>query len=438
MPRVGRLRRPLPSRYCAHPALLGSPRHTSTTKERDRPVPSFTFARGNATTLLSLPFYALGRLAGLFVRRREALWVFACGSGLGEGALALYRHARAADPALRLVWLARDRDELERALELGLTAVLRSGWRGFRMTLRARVIVVTHGLGDANRFGTHGAFIVQLWHGIPLKKIQLDSPVTFRGVLPTRMLRALYRRNTARLGLVPAASEVSAARLRTAFGLPDSRVVVTGDPRDDVVLGPSGPARALLAEGIGDYGSARIILFAPTWRDGDADPVVPDATEWEAIAAFLEASDSVLVLRPHPHGVGDYRAGAAVSARIRMLSADVQNDINPVLPAVDVLLTDYSSIAFDFALLGRPIAFLAPDAESYAATRGLYEPYGEFSGGSEVTTWSELLALLADDDALTRLAGHAVHLAATHHEYRDGRNTERVYAELLTRLGGQA
>lgn len=394
-------------------------------------------------TLLSLPLYALGRLASVFVRRRDRLWVFACGSGLGEGALALYLHARAADPALRLVWLARDRDELARARELGLTAVLRSGWRGFRMTLRAGVIAVTHGLGDANRFGTHGAFIVQLWHGIPLKKIQLDSPVTFRGALPTRMLRALYRRNTSAIGLVPAASEVSAVRLRSAFGLPDSRVVVTGDPRDDVVLGSAEEARALLARRIGDYRAganslARVILFAPTWRDGEVDPVIPSAEDWKSIAAFLEAIDSVLVLRPHPHGVGDYRAGLAVSTRIRMLPADVQNDINPALPAVDVLVTDYSSIAFDFALLGRPIAFLAPDAQEYAAARGLYEPYREFSGGSEVASWAELLPLLADPAALERLAEHAVHLAATHHEYREGRNTERVYAELLTRLGGQA
>lgn len=398
---------------------------------------SSSLARGNATKLLSLPLYLLGRLAGALVPRRAALWAFACGSGLGEGALELYRHVRSADPSLLLVWLARDRAELARALELGLNAVLRSSWRGFRTTLRAHVVVVTHGLGDANRFGIRGAFIVQLWHGIPLKKVQLDSPVTFSGPVPTRMLRALYRRNTAAIGLVPAASEVSASRLRSAFGIPAERVVVTGDPRDDVVLGPAEAARSLLAEGIGRYGAARVILFAPTWRDGQADPVIPHGTQWQGIAAFLEASDSVLVLRPHPHGLGDYRAGTEASPRIRMLPASAQNDINPVLPAVDLLVTDYSSIAFDFALLERPIAFLAPDAAEYSATRGLYVPYREFSGGSEVTTWDELLALLDNPAALDRLRAHAVRLAATHHAYRDGRNTARVYAELRTRLRGR-
>lgn len=399
-------------------------------------MPSFTFARGNATRLLSLPLYGLGRLASVFVRRRDDRWVLASGSGLGEGSLALYRFARSADPSLRLAWLARDRDELARARALGMTSALRSSWRGFRMTLRARVVVVTHGLGDANRFGTHGAFLVQLWHGIPLKKIQLDSPVTFRGG-PSRMLRALYRRNSSAIAFVPAASEVSAGRLRSAFGLPADRVVVTGDPRDDVVLGPPEPAHALLSGAVGDIGTDRIILFAPTWRDGDPDPTIPSPAQWERIAAFLDATASVLVLRPHPHSVGDYRGGPAASTRIRMLAAGTQNDINPVLPAVDVLVTDYSSIAFDFALLGRPIVFLAPDAQEYAATRGLYEPYPDFTGGSDVTTWDAVLGLLGDPAALTGLAAHAVHLAATHHEYRDGSNTARVYEELLTRLGGQ-
>ena len=389
--------------------------------------------------LLSSPLYLLGGLASTIVKRRDGMWAFGCGSGLGEGALELYRFSRAADPALRLVWIARDRDELAEARRLGITAVLRSSWAGFRATLRARVIVVTHGFGDVNRFGTRGSFVVQLWHGIPLKKIQLDSPVTFRSrFAPAGMLKAMYRRNARSIALMPAASETSAARLRTAFGLSSDRVVVTGDPRDDVLFRSVDAARALLADKLGDLGGSRVILYAPTWRDGDVDPGIPAESEWRLIAASVDASDSLLVLRPHPHSVGDYSAGPTFSARIRMLDAATQNDINLVLPAVETVVTDYSSIAFDFALTGRPIAFLAPDVEAYRASRGLYEPYEEFSGGNAVRSWPELLELLGDPAAVRRLARHSESLAATHHAYHDGRNTERVYGEILTRLRGQA
>lgn len=412
-------------------------KQTSTMKECDRPVPSFTFARGNATKLLSLPLYAFGRLASIVVRRRNDLWVFACGSGIGEGALELYRFAATADPSLRLVWLARNRAELAEAQRLGLTVALRSGWRGFRLTLRARVIVLTHGLGDANRFGTNGAFIVQLWHGIPLKKIQLDSATTFGGFAP-KLLRALYRRSTTGIDLMPAASEVSAVRLRSAFGLPADRVVVTGDPRDDAVLRDAAEARNLLSRAIGELGTDGVVFYAPTWRDGRVAPSIPTDDEWARIATHLEATSQVLVVRPHPHSVGDYVSGAAVSPRIRMLPASAQNDINPVLPAVDILITDYSSTAFDFALLGRPIVFLAPDAESYANTRGLYEPYEQFSGATDVATWDRVISLLQDAATLSHLSEHAVRLAKTHHHFCDGRNTERLYEQLRSRLKGQA
>lgn len=394
--------------------------------------------------LLSLPLYGLGRLVGLTVRRRAGLWVFGCGSGVGEGALALYRFVRVADPSLRLVWLTRDREDRERAKVLGIPALPRTHWRGFWTTLRAQVIVITHGYGDVNRYGVAGGFVVQLWHGIPLKRIQLDSPVTFRSrLVPDAILRTLYRRQSARISLMPAASEVSAERLRTAFNLPSNRVMVTGDPRDDSVLGDRSAARAQLADILGTSLDCRasteshtpVALYAPTWRDGEPDPCIPNAQEWAAIAEHLEGTGGLLLLRPHPHSVGAYDAGPAMSPRIRMLTSHTAPDLNPLLPAIDLLITDFSSVAYDFALTGRPIAFLAPDVAHYIATRGLYEEYSEFTGGTEVGTWQGLLDLLSDRAALSPLVEHARSLAERHHRYRDGRNTSRVYDHILGRVG---
>src|SRR5665213_763927 len=205
-------------------------------------VRRFTFAAGNIRKILALPLYGFGALASRIVRRKDRLWVFASGIGVGEGALALLLHARAADPSLRLVWLARNDRDIADAKALGVPATLKSSWRGFRLTLRARVIVVTHGLGDANRFGTTGGLVVQLWHGIPFKHIGLDSEATLRVPILSRFgpLRAAFRRAYQRtaggIGMFATASALSAARIRTAFGLPSDRVVVTGDPRDDVLV----------------------------------------------------------------------------------------------------------------------------------------------------------------------------------------------------------
>jgi CDP-glycerol glycerophosphotransferase len=413
-------------------------------------APGFTFASGNAKKIAALPAYALGAIASLLVPRRRDLWVFGSGPGVGEGSLALYRAVSSAEPARPLLWLARDEVDLAAARRMGIPAVLKAGRQGFWATLRAQVIVVSHGFGDANRYGIRGGFVVQVWHGIPLKLINLDSPATVRtrllpdSALVRRMLRLMYRTAARSIDLLPAASEVSAVRLRSAFALPADRVVVTGDPRDDVLLrGEPGQreadARTLLFGYLGlEPSGQRVLLYAPTWRDGAVDPGIPSTQDWQRIAAMLEASDSLLVVRPHPLGVGEYAEGFAASDRIRLLSAAACVEVTPVLPAVDLLITDYSSIAFDFALTGRPIVYLAADVAAYSAARGLYVPYDSFSGGTEVATWGELLARIAllDSDEGGRLAAleHSRRLAATHHAHRDGRNTDRVYSEITSRL----
>jgi CDP-glycerol glycerophosphotransferase len=410
----------------------------------------FSFASGNAKKLAALPLYALGAVASMFVPRLEGHWVFGCGSGIGEGSLALYRYASGADPSLRLTWLARDERDLAAATALGIPAVLKLSRRGLWLTLRARVAVVTHGFGDVNRFGQRGAVIVQLWHGIPLKLIQLDSAATTTISVPVvsmqlrNMLRRFYRRGYRGITLMPAASELAATRLRTAFALPADRVVVTGDPRDDV-LSNGDPrerqrvARAVLVGALdADPGDSRLLLYAPTWRDGEADPGVPTAEEWCRIDAWLRDSGAVLIVRPHPNGVGDYAAGIAGSPRIQLLSSARQADLTPLLAAIDLLITDYSSVAFDFSLTGGPILFIAPDEEDYTASRGLYEPYREFSGGREVRSWTAILDQLdrfdTDPEWAAIVRAHSAALASRHFTFRDGRNTERVFSELTRRL----
>jgi CDP-glycerol glycerophosphotransferase len=431
-------------------ASVALPRPGRTTECYAPPVPGFSFASGNAKKLAALPLYALGAVASAFVPRVGNLWVFGCGSGVGEGSLALLRYAHAADRGLRLTWLARDEHDLAAATALGIPAALKTSRRGFWLTLRARVIIVTHGFGDVNRFGQHGAVMVQLWHGIPLKLIQLDSAATTRVSVPVisrqvrGLLRRFYRRGYRAISLMPAASELVATRLRTAFALPADRVVVTGDPRDDVLCQGIAAerektARAVLAAALdADLGNTRVLLYAPTWRDGEADPAVPTAGEWSRIDAWLHESGVTLVVRPHPNGVGDYAAGIASSERIHLLSSARQSDLTPILAAVQLLITDYSSVAFDYSLTGGPMLFIAPDEEGYTGSRGLYEPYREFSGGREVRTWTGILDQLARYDADAAWAAdvraHSAALGTRHFAFRDGRNTERVYSELLRRV----
>ena len=446
------LRRLTPFDIGACGAQITRNRHPLDVPESAEIMASFTFGAGNARKVLRLPLYALGALATLVVPRTPQLWVFGSGIGLGEGALPLYRAARTALPAsVRLVWLAGSPAELAAARALGLDTQRRTGWRGFRLTLRARVLVVTHGFGDVNRFATRGGFVVQLWHGIPLKRLHLDSPAVLRlSFLPNhRLVRAAmasaYRFAGRGISLFPVASELVTPRIVSAFGVARDRVVVTGDPRDDVLLRGTAESRRAsaltrLSDAVGPLpADARIVLSAPTWRDGDADPSAPDSAEWEAIADWLERTNSVLLLRTHPLGKGDYARGPASSDRIRMLGVDALAEITPVLPAVDALVTDYSSIAFDYSLVGGAIVFLAPDVEHYATNHGLYVPYRSFTGGRQLGTWEHvrwaLDEIAAGGPPAAANAAQVNWLREENFDLLDGHATERVLAEILRRSG---
>jgi CDP-glycerol glycerophosphotransferase len=409
---------------------------------------TFTFATGNVAGLRRIPLYLIGALATLAVPRTDRLWVFGSGIGPGEGALPLLRAARERlGPDVRLVWLASTPAELEQARALGLDAVAKLSVRGLWLTMRARVQVVTHGQGDVNRYGARGGFLVQLWHGIPLKRLHLDSPAAMAAPSPVGrfLVQRGYRAVGRQIGLFAVSSERVVSRVASAFGLRRDQILVSGDPRDDVLLRGSpdarrAAARALLESAIGPLTAGPVIMYAPTWREGAADPAQPDAAAWREIIAWLDRVDATLVVRSHPLGVGEYGAGAALSPRVRLLGVAQLNELNPVLSAVDHLVTDYSSVAFDFALTGGTIVFLAADVTAYLDSRGLYEPYHEFTGGRHVATWTHAVQLLdalvgGDPETTAAARAHTRWLRDEHFDHLDGRACERVLEHVLWRVG---
>lgn len=409
---------------------------------------SFSFSTGNVAKLLRVPLYAAGWLATRLIPRDRDRWVFGSAAGLADGAFLLWR--RAAADGHRMVWLASSAAEQSDARGAGIPAIRKTSFRGFWCTARAGVVVVTHGFGDVNRYAVAGAFIVQLWHGIPLKRIGLDSaetvrlPEAVRAAPGGRLLHAIlvraYRATTRQIGLIPAASHVVRARLESAFSLPDDRVAVTGEPRTDVLCqgtaaGRRADARAALHTLVGPLpGSARLVLYAPTWRDGEADPAAPDDETWRVLDDVLRRQDAVLLLRSHPLGAG---AQVRACARVRTLGVDVAPDIMPLLPAFDALVTDYSSIAFDAALVPIPTVFFAPDLDEYAARRGLYGTYDDVTGGDWATDWpgvaERLDSLLGSSETRRRLTRRAQTLSTDVHAFADGGSTGRVYSAVMLR-----
>lgn len=400
---------------------------------------SFSFGAGNAGKLLRIPLYLAGRAATIAIPRSRDLWVFGSAVGLADGGLALERHAAANGE--RTVWLTGTAAERGDAARRGIRSVAKQSLRGFWLTARARVIVLTHGFGDVNRYAATGGVIVQLWHGIPLKRIGLDAAVTTASPLPVargavrRLLGALYRRTQGRIRVLPAASELVRGRLESAFGLDTVRVPVTGEPRTDTLSRGTADERRRTARtrlsallGTDLSGDAPIVLYAPTWRDGAPDPAPPAGADLAALQALLDETGALLLVRAHHLGGAERRF---VGERIRELGGDVVADVTPLLPAMDAVVTDYSSLAFDAALVPVPTVFHAPDLDAYRRNRGFYGTYAEVAGNDPAQDWAgvaaQLRAVLTDPSARAERVARAEALSRRVHAFRDGRSTERVY-----------
>lgn len=415
----------------------------------------FRFDRANAVKAALLPVYAVVGLLAYVAPRNRKLWVFGRKSGFGEGPLRVLEEVRARDPGLRLVWLAQDDRDVELAACAGIECAPRASLQGFWVTLRASVIVITHGLGDVCRPAALGAKVVQLWHGTPLKRIGLDAPATYglgRGLIGrvAGWLMQWPYKLTYRLPYAyVTACDVATARFRSAFGVADGKIMQVGDPRCDCLyVDDDSKARSVVRAKLssiwgGGCLPSKMYLYAPTWRDGERDPGAPSVEELNAIVAACERQDAALVIRSHPHGYGAEMDSTRTwgRGRIHFLPSSVLNDVTPFLCGFDALITDYSAIAMDFAILGRPIYFFAPDLVGYVERRGMYEPYEAFSGGDWHESWRALIDAIESDaaghESLEARCRRVAAMRSRYQSFDDGGASIRLVDKLLDRSASE-
>ena len=202
-----------------------------------------------------------------------------------------------------------------------------------------------------------GTTYLQTWHGTPLKRIHRDA-----SYLPSAEVMAALDEDIARWDLLVTPSAEGTRLLRSAFGYTGA-VLETGYPRNDALLAPDRDARrARVREALGVGEGATAVLYAPTYRDDEAVGGVdaPLGLDVEALAERL-GSDAVLLLRLHVYMAHQRRP--AGSERVRDVSG--YQEASDLYLAADVLVTDYSSSMFDFAVTGRPIVLYAYDLAHY-------------------------------------------------------------------------
>jgi CDP-ribitol ribitolphosphotransferase / teichoic acid ribitol-phosphate polymerase len=216
-----------------------------------------------------------------------------------------------------------------------------------------------------------------------------------------------------------------------AFGIPEAQVIPTGIPRMDRFFDEHARAAGLAAARAAyPATNGRLtILFAPTYR-GDTIPEATydfDRLDYAGLHAVCVERDAVVIIKMHPF----VRERLAIPAafRDRLLDGSVAPvDVNDLLFAVDLLITDYSSIVFEYSTLRRPMLFYAYDLDDYASSRDFYVPFESFVPGRIVRTFPELLDAIRREDYQ---AEKVADFATRHFAHLDSGSTDRVIDQLI-------
>ena len=216
-----------------------------------------------------------------------------------------------------------------------------------------------------------------------------------------------------------------------AFGLPEPRVAPTGIPRMDRFFDDRQRAagRERSRSAFPAIEGRTTILFAPTFRGNGPRDAWYDYAEidWAGLHAVCEEKDAVTIVKMHPFVRERPPIPRAMAGRI-IDGTRTDIDVNDLLFAVDLLITDYSSIVFEYSTLLRPMLFFAYDLDEYIESRDFYVPFDEFVPGRIVRTFDEVLDAIRND---AYDAEKVAAFARRHFDHLDGGATDRVIDELI-------
>ncbi len=332
------------------------------------------------------------------------------GRSVGCNPQAIDREIARRAPGVRRYWSVVD---LSVPVPEGAVAVVEGSPEWWRARADARLLVVNDWL--RRRFARKpGQRVLQTWHGTPLKRLALHRPG-----FDLRRMAAVVKES--RRWDVLLAQNVYAERiLRKAYAFFGRPIWVEGYPRNDALVG--GDASGIRGA-LGIAEDERVLLYAPTWRDDRAEMV--DFVDAERLA---EEADAVVLVRGHSRTLPEGRDHAGA----RVIDVTGFPETAQLLLAADALITDYSSVMFDFSVTGKPMYFLVPDIDHYRGDlRGFYFDLAERAPGPLVHSQEELVAALADAGHVQRFAERYAAWQRQFNTRDDGHAAERVVDRIL-------
>ncbi len=325
----------------------------------------------------------------------------------------------------KLVWITKFDKILNELKKKGYIVLPQFSLQTIKTLRKANYIFLTHGFYDILPIDfSPKTKIILTWHGIPIKKLHRSDTLIFSKWADFFRLNLKYHQYVNYL-LTPTKRNLEKKILASTFSFPVERIIELGYPRNDILINKK-DNRKFINKLKTRYNvpekTNKIILYAPTWRKDKQSGFPFSQKILFELNKLLKDSNSIMLLKIHILqdfvNLSDYE-----NIKIVEKTADIQE----LALISDLLVTDYSSICFDYLLTMKPIIFFPYDFRKYKAKWGFYYNYRDVTPGPIVYNGKDLLLLLKDINKIDKdFFEERKKMRDRFLKYHDGKSTERL------------
>ena len=318
----------------------------------------------------------------------------------------------------------------------------------YSKVMNSDVVVVTEGNYNLNKSMCNpNQIVVDLWHGFPLKAMGYEEVTADN----TEALPLIW----SNVDVIGSYSSLFNDLMERCIRAGEEKYAILGAPRNDLLIQSNGPENLLrVMKGKVDLSEHTVIVFAPTYRTVPSRPNRDGKKDWDnwfgfshfdskEFNEFLRDNRVHLLVKLHPAEEKVYRDSIQTFSNVSLLTnSDLEEsdlDFYEILNATSALITDYSSVYFDYLLLDKPIVFASCDVEEYRANRGfLLEPYDEWTPGDKAVNQEDLEKAILDALANPgKHAGNRTRVRSVVHHFNDSNSSDRVWSLLARMVCGE-
>lgn len=284
---------------------------------------------------------------------------------------------------LRAVWITKSREAAAQIEKLGYEVYMWGTIKAVWVQLRAKYAIVSNGISDLEHTFLGRAVIINLWHGIPLKKVCYDNKYEKNWDSPVQKARDFIVNIPLGNMFYVATSKMFTEIYQSAFRVKREQVLCLGQPRSDIFFQKEKPEPY--------FPGKNIILYCPTHRKEGAQKIdIAKLFDLGRLEIFLKENNYYFVIKKHFYHRNEKEE---LSMYPHIIDATgMELDIQQLIIETKAMVTDYSSIYIDYLLLGLPLLFYCYDYEEYLAKdREMYFSYEDVTPGFKAKNFDELL-----------------------------------------------